>query len=70
MGKDPHGFHVTRKTFASRMLVNNITPTMIAEILGHSDTSTVMTYLSTDGGAMRQCAISLVGIEVKGGLLS
>ena len=70
LGNDPHGFHVTRKTFASRMLINNTNPTMIAETLGHSDNSTVMTYLSTDGKSMRQCAISLEGIEVKGGLLS
>jgi integrase len=69
LSKDPHGFHVTRKTFASRMLINNTNPMMIAETLGHSDNSTVMTYLSTDGKSMRQCAISLKGIEVKGGLL-
>ncbi|MEA4901433.1 tyrosine-type recombinase/integrase [Desulfitobacterium sp.] len=70
LSKDPHGFHVTRKTFASRMLINNTNPTMIAETLGRSDNSTVMTYLSTDGKSMRQCAISLEGIEVKGGMLS
>jgi site-specific recombinase XerD len=70
LGNDPHGFHVTRKTFASRMLINNTKPSMIAETLGHSDNSTVMTYLSTDGESMRQCAISLEEIEVKGGLLS
>jgi site-specific recombinase XerD len=70
LGYDPHGFHVTRKTFASRMLINNTNPSMIAETLGHSSNSTVMTYLSTDGKSMRQCAIPLEGIEVKGGLLS
>jgi integrase len=67
---DPHGFHVTRKTFASRMLVNSIKPAIIAEALGHSDNSTVMTYLATDGRSMRKCAISLERIDVKGGILS
>lgn len=67
---NPHGFHITRKTFASRMLVNNIKPATIAEALGHSNNSTVMTYLATDGRAMRKCAISLKGIDVKGGILS
>ena len=66
---DPHGFNITRKTFASRMLVNSTEPETIAEALGHSDSSTVMTYLATDGKSMRQCAVSLKGIEVKGGML-
>lgn len=68
--KDPHGFHITRKTFASRMLRNNTKPAIIAESLGHSDNSTVMTYLATDGDSMRKCAISLKGVVVKGGMLS
>lgn len=66
---DSHGFHITRKTFASRMLINKTKPDMIAEALGHSDNSTVMKYLSTDSETMRQCALSMEGIEVKGGLL-
>ena len=70
LSSNPHGFHITRKTFASRMLINKTNPSMIAETLGHSDNSTVMTYLSTDGKSMRQCALSVEGIEVKGGLLS
>jgi len=37
---------------------------MIADSLGHNDTSTVLTYLATDGDTMRQCALSLKGIEV------
>lgn len=68
--RDPHGFNITRKTFASRMLVNSTGLETIAEALGHADCSTVMTYLATDGKSMRQCAISLKGIEVKGGMLS
>jgi len=67
---NPHGFHITRKTFASRMLVNNVKPATIAETLGHSNNSTVMAYLATNGSAMRKCAISLEGIDVKGGILS
>jgi integrase len=60
------GFHATRKTFASRMLINQVEVGRIAEALGHADNSSVMTYLSTDGDKMRQCAISLDGIPVKG----
>jgi integrase len=68
--KDPHGFHIIRKTFASRMLCGSIKPAIIAESLGHSDNSTVMTYLATDGDSMRKCAIPLKGIRVKGDALS
>ncbi len=67
---NPHGFHISRKTFASRMLMNSIKPATIAEALGHSDDSSVMTYLATDSRTMRKCAISLKGIDVKGGILS
>lgn len=70
LSKDPHGFHITRKTFASRMLCSNVKPAIIAESLGHSDNSTVMTYLATDGDSMRKCAITLEGIEVTAGILS
>lgn len=70
LDNNPHGFHITRKTFASRMLCSNIKPTIIAESLGHSDNTTVMTYLATDGDSMRKCAIPLKGIKVKRGVLS
>jgi len=67
---DPCGFHTARKTFASRMLVNNTKPGIIAEALGHRSNSTVMTYLATDVDTTRKCAISLSEIEVKEGILS
>ena len=65
-----HGFHITRKTFASRMLVNNVAAGRIAETLGHADNSSVMTYLSTNDDKMRLCALSLEGVQVNGGALS
>ena len=61
------GFHITRKTFASRMLVNGVQTGRIAETLGHATTQSVMTYLSTDDDNMRLCAISLDGIPARGG---
>jgi integrase len=66
----PSGFHVTRRTFASRMLINNVEAGRIAETLGHLDNSSVMTYLATDGDKMRLCALPLAEIPVKGGALS
>ncbi|ACV63057.1 integrase family protein [Desulfofarcimen acetoxidans DSM 771] len=70
LNKRKHGFHIIRKTFASRMLKSKTNVDTIANSLGHSDTSTVLKYLATDGDTMRQCALSLKGIEVKGGMLS
>jgi integrase len=68
--KKMNGFHITRKTFASRMLKNKVTTDTIADSLGHSNCSTVHEYLATDANSMKQCALSLKGIELKGGLLS
>ena len=65
-----HGFRVTRKTFASRMLVNNVTPGRISETLGHANNSSVMTYLSTNDEKMRLCALPLSLIPVKGGIFA
>lgn len=70
LDKQKHGFHLTRKTFATRLLISKTNTDTIADSLGHKDNSTVMKYLATDGDTMRQCSLSLKGIEVKGGLLS
>ena len=64
------GFHITRKTFASRMLINDVETGRIAETLGHATNQSVMTYLSTNDDKMRLCAVPLEGIPVKGGMLS
>jgi site-specific recombinase XerD len=68
--KKMNGFHITRKTFASRMLKNRVNTDTIADSLGHSNCSTVHEYLATDANSMKQCALSLKGIELKGGILS
>ncbi len=65
LNKDMHGFHITRKTFASKMLKSKVNVDTIADSLGHSDCSTVHEYLATDATSMKQCALSLRGIEVK-----
>lgn len=70
LGKRKHGFHITRKTFASRMLKSKTNTDTIVDFLGHSDKSIILKYLATDGYTMRQCALSLKGIEVEGGMLA
>jgi len=62
-----HGFHVTRKTFASKLLVTGNPPATIAAALGHVGANSVDKYLATDEDKMRLCAIGLKGIEYQGG---
>ncbi len=65
---DVRGLHVARKTFASQLLAAGTPVSMISCTLGHTDESTVDEYLATDSDRMRQCAIGLAGIELKGAL--
>jgi site-specific recombinase XerD len=62
-----HGFHITRKTFASKLLANGNPPATIAAALGHVGVSGVDEYLATDEDKMRLCAIGLKGIKYVGG---
>ena len=62
-----HGFHVTRKTFASKLLVNGNPTATIAAALGHVGVSSVDKYLATNEDKMRLCAIGLKGIKYLGG---
>lgn len=62
-----HGFHVTRKTFASKLLATGNSVTTIAAALGHVSINTVDEYLATNEDKMRLCAIGLKGIEYSGG---
>ncbi len=64
-----HGFHVTRKTFASKLLTNGNPVSIIAAALGHVSASNVDEYLATNEDKMRLCAIGLKGIEYLGGFI-
>jgi integrase len=57
------GFHILRRTFATRMLKNNISRSVISASIGQTDPNSVDVYLSNDEEKMQQCAISLTGIE-------
>ena len=64
-----HGFHVTRKTFASKLLTNGNPVSIIAAALGHVGASNVDEYLAANEDKMRLCAIGLKGIEYLGGFI-
>jgi len=64
------GFHIMRRTFATSMLKNNIPRSVISASIGQIIPDSVDVYLSTDDKKMRECAISMNGIEcVRGELL-
>lgn len=65
-GETIHGFHVTRKTYASKLLSGGTPVGTIAAALGHVGVDTVDEYLATDEEQMRLCAIGLQGIEYSG----
>jgi site-specific recombinase XerD/glycosyltransferase involved in cell wall biosynthesis len=62
-----HGFHITRKTFASKLLATGNPVTIIAAALGHVGANNVDEYLATNEDKMRLCAIGLKGIKYLGG---
>jgi len=65
-GETVHGFHITRKTYASKLLAGGTPVGTIAAALGHVGVDTVDEYLATDEEQMRLCAIGSQGIEYSG----
>ena len=63
-----YGFHITRRTFATRQLKNGIDYRYVSDLLGHRDTSSLHHYLNHDEERMRMCAITLdeAGIACSG----
>jgi len=58
LGSPPgQGFHITRRTFASRLLSSNNSIDDISNALGHTLTETVESYLSRDEEKMRLCPL-------------
>lgn len=51
------GFHITRKTFATRLLTSNNTIDDISNALGHAMPKTVEPYLQRDEEQMRLCPL-------------
>jgi len=72
--RDDHpmsGFHVLRRTFATRILRRNTGIESVIDSLGHHDNTTVMKYLSFDEERMRKCPLLLdeCSITLNGGAL-
>jgi integrase len=63
------GFHVTRKTFATERLRNNVDPDQIANAIGHATQNNIALYLSLDDERTGLCPLSIedLGLRVDGG---
>jgi len=58
-----YGLHILRRTMASQMLADGISSSMIASFLGHRNMGSIDVYLSTDHTNLRDCALTLNGID-------
>lgn len=63
------GFHITRKTYATNILVNTNDINYTSTLLGHSDNKTVDRYLSLNESRMCICPLDLSLIPYGGNLL-
>jgi len=63
------GFHVTRKTFSTHRLRNNVRPGMIADAIGLRSADSLTPYFSLDMERMSMCPLLLseLGIPMNGG---
>ncbi len=66
-----NGYNVTRKTFATERLRNNVDPDQIANAMGHITRKSLAPYLSFDDERIRLCPLSKedLGIRMKGGFM-
>lgn len=53
------GFHILRRTAATKLFENNVPSSVISASLGHLNPDSADVYLSTDSKKMRKCALSL-----------
>lgn len=56
------GFHMTRKTFATRLLRADNRLDDISNVLGHASRETAEVYLERDEGRMRMCPLEFGGV--------
>ncbi len=62
-------FHILRKTFSTRMLLNGSSISNISDALGHSSNGTVDSYLDIDIDQMKKCSLDIIAIPYIGGAL-
>ena len=61
--EDRKGFHTLRRFLGRSMLENNVPLTTISEVLGHKDKNSTKRYLAITQKHLKNCALSLDGIQ-------
>lgn len=61
--KKHRGMHSLRHTAASRMLEHDTPLVVISDILGHTDTDSTSVYLKVDLDKLRECCLSVPGVD-------
>jgi len=62
---DRRGIHCFRRSLGTWMLEAHVPIETISQVLGHSDIVSTKPYICTDFKNLRECALSLAGIEVQ-----
>lgn len=73
VGRRHHGMHAMRHSLATKLLKNDETLPMIAEVLGHSSTNSTKPYLRVDIEGLKRCLLPIPPVpksfyEQKGGI--
>ena len=65
---DGKGFHSLRRRIATKMVIAGVPVTTVSQVLGQMKMDSAKQYLSFNTENLRECAISLAGIEIDGGV--
>jgi len=57
-----HGLHSLRHTFANDLLAHNVSPSIIAGLLGHTSSESVSIYLKAQDEMLRECSLDIEGV--------
>lgn len=62
-----NGIHALRRSVGTNMAIAGVKIDTVSQILGHKDIDSTKQYISLNAPKLKECALSLNGIEVKGG---
>lgn len=60
-----NGIHSLRRAVGTNMAISGVSVETIAQVLGHTDINSTNQYLSLDSKNLKQCGLSLSGIEYR-----
>ena len=65
-GLPSNGVHGLRRALGTNMVVSGTPVTTVSQVLGHKDFNSARQYISLDSKHLKECALDLKGIELKG----